>query len=193
MMKSLTIATLFILLAGAMHAGDCPHKVRIDAVTYEVPSWWCDRAIDTSLIPRAGNFMRLPAELCFGDFKIYVEKEAGQAFVKMAQSAAADSVFFKVKSGYRSMRYQAELFRKYMSDGTPFVKVAERIAPPGYSEHHTGRAFDLVADNPRFAGSEAYDWLKKKGTSFGFIESFPYDSTGLIHREPWHWYFKGLQ
>lgn len=192
-MKNALLILALLLSADSPRAGDCPDTVRIDSIAYEVPSWWCNRAVDKSLIPHPGEFMRLPAEVCFSDYKIYVAKEAGQAFVKMARDAAVDSIFFKVKSGYRSLAYQTELFRKYLSDGTPFTSVAERIAPPGYSEHHTGRAFDLVGDDPRFARSKAYGWLKKNAGMYGFIESFPNDSTNLIHREPWHWYYKGIK
>jgi D-alanyl-D-alanine carboxypeptidase len=192
-MKSTILILGLFLSVGLAYAGDCPHKVRIDTVFYEVPSWWCDRAIDTALIPRSGDFMRLPADLCSNGFSIYVKKEAGQAFVKMARKAAVDSIFFKVKSGYRSIAYQTGLYKKYMADGTAFTRVAERIAPPGFSEHHTGRAFDLVGDKGQFGKSKAYGWLKANAAQFGFVESFPIDSAGQIRWEPWHWYYKGVE
>ena len=188
-MKKILTAALLILAANSICAGECTQKVTIDSVAYTVPSWWCNRAIDTSLIPKFGDFMRLPSEFCYNDSKIYVRKDAGEAFVKMARAAAKDSVFIKVKSGFRSVQYQKSLFRKYLSDGTPFNKVAELVAPPGYSEHHTGRAFDLARTGPRFDKSRAYAWLKKNAAKYGFIESYPENSKSGIRWEPWHWYY----
>lgn len=156
---------------------------------HNVPSWWCEKLIDTSLIPIYGEFMVIPPEYCHKDFKIHVKKQAGKAFVKMAEQAAKDSIFLKVRSGFRSIAYQTTLFKKYMKDKTPFDTVALLVAPPGYSEHHTGQAFDLASDGIRFDKSPAYEWLKENASKFGFIESFPYDTTSMMKWEPWHWFY----
>ena len=192
-MKYILTAALLFLTTSSIRAGDCKQKVTIDSVAYTVPAWWCNRAIDSSAIPEVGDFMRLPTDFCYNDSKIYVRKDAGEAFVKMARAAAKDSVFIKVKSGFRSVQYQKSLFRKYLSDGTPFNKVAELVAPPGYSQHHTGRAFDLARGGLRFDKSKAYTWLKKNAAKYGFVESYPKDSKSGIRWEPWHWYYEGMK
>ncbi len=192
-MKNILIAALLLLAVSSTSAGECSQKIKIDSVTYTIPSWWCNRTIDSSLIPKPGDFMRLPAEFCHNDFRIYVRKDAGQAFVRMARAAAKDSVYIKVKSGFRSVQYQKSLFRKYLSDGTTFNKIAELVAPPGYSEHHTGRAFDLARGALRFDKSKTYGWLKKNASKYGFVESYSKDANNGIRWEPWHWYYKGMK
>ncbi|HEX2897887.1 MAG TPA: D-alanyl-D-alanine carboxypeptidase family protein, partial [candidate division Zixibacteria bacterium] len=68
-------------------------------------------------------------------------------------------------------------------------KLITFVAPPGYSEHHTGRAVDFVPSEARFAYSKIYKWLKNNAAEFGFFETFPEDTTGLVPWESWHWVY----
>jgi zinc D-Ala-D-Ala carboxypeptidase len=68
-------------------------------------------------------------------------------------------------------------------------------APPGYSEHHTGRAVDLgtagcAALDQAFAQTPAFAWLQRHAQRFGFYLSYPRDNAEGYLYEPWHWCFR---
>jgi D-alanyl-D-alanine carboxypeptidase len=68
-------------------------------------------------------------------------------------------------------------------------------APPGYSEHHTGRAVDIVcADMPyleiAFEDTQAFQWLVNHADSFGLTLSYPRGNAAGYQYEPWHWCFR---
>jgi D-alanyl-D-alanine carboxypeptidase len=79
--------------------------------------------------------------------------------------------------------------------GSP-EEAAKSVAPPGYSEHHTGYAVDLVdgyvpnADiNGNFAETKAFQWLTQRAKEFGYELSFPENNLQSVKYEPWHWRF----
>jgi predicted acetyltransferase len=68
-------------------------------------------------------------------------------------------------------------------------------APPGYSEHHSGRAIDLTTDGVQpleqeFEHTNAFRWLSANAGRFGFTLSFPPSNRYGYAYEPWHWYFE---
>ena len=72
------------------------------------------------------------------------------------------------------------------------------MAPAGFSEHHTGYAFDLADrdrpetdDEPAFETSPVSDWLKNRAAAFGFELSFPPNNWQGVSYEPWHWRYTG--
>ena len=72
------------------------------------------------------------------------------------------------------------------------------VAPPGYSEHHTGLALDIGdLDHPEtdvevsFEETPAFEWLKNNADRFGFELSFPVGNPQGVSYEPWHWRFVG--
>jgi hypothetical protein len=74
-------------------------------------------------------------------------------------------------------------------------EVLKTNAPPGYSEHHTGRAFDISCNgnsilNNAFAQTNCYTWLNKNAGEYGFSESYPENGKNVgADWEPWHWYY----
>ena len=112
--------------------------------------------------------------------------------LSMIQQAEKDGVFFKARSGFRSYSYQAQLFAARMAKGRSFEHVAKNIAPPGYSQHMLGTAFDLATDTVPFADSKAYRWLKVNAGNYGFIESYPENSELGFSWEAWHWRYIGV-
>ncbi len=169
---------------------DCADSVVIDSTRYAVPSPWCGHALDSGEWAEPAGLKKLPDDLCYQGLGIYVDSGAAEAFVRMADSAAADSVRLTVQSGYRSPRYQRKIIVKRMREGKSFAEVARYVAPPGYSEHHTGRAMDVVCRGgvkTAFAASVCYPWLKENASRFGFYETYPEHSPDGIPWEPWHW------
>jgi len=64
--------------------------------------------------------------------------------------------------------------------------------PPGYSEHHTGRAVDLATPGcppltEEFETTAAFAWLVRHAHRFGFTMRYPRGNRFGIAYEPWHW------
>lgn len=123
--------------------------------------------------------------------------DAAAAFAQMKGSAQQEGIGLIAFSGYRSPARQKELFldaqRRHGRRAA-----ALWVAPPGYSEHQTGLAFDIgdrdrpeTDDEQTFEGTPAFSWLRNRATDFGFELSFPRGNTQGISYEPWHWRFVG--
>jgi D-alanyl-D-alanine carboxypeptidase len=169
----------------------CTDTVVIDSVAYRVTDLWCDKLIDTASLAKPEDLVPLPQELTFEDYRIYVTPETRDAFVRMARAAEADSIRLTADSGYRSPAYQRRIFKQRMAAGDSFETVLNSVAPPGYSEHHTGRALDLCPSEARFAFTPAYEWLRENAARFGFRETLPEDPAAPLTWESWHWTYLG--
>lgn len=190
-MKSFLIFLGLALFSFSANAEGCKETVKIDSVEYSINKRWCGKKIDTAIIPVYEDFGLIDKQFCFEETKIYIRKEAQIAFEKMANKAMKDSVKLIVKSGFRSIKYQKQLIRKRIKEGESFQYIITYVAPPGYSEHHTGLAVDLTAIDKKYSNSKAYAWLKENASKFGFIESYPEGNNTLKTWEPWHWYYIG--
>lgn len=106
-----------------------------------------------------------------------------------------------VNSGYRSIKGQTELFKKYYDsykeDG--FTKEealiqAENMAnKPGTSEHQIGIAVDIISTDKN--SEDLYGWLADNSYKYGFILRYPINKeevTGL-NFEPWHYRYVGKE
>ena len=98
-------------------------------------------------------------------------------------------------SGFRSYDTQAELYQNYVNrDGK---EAADRYsARPGYSEHQSGLAFDLIdGQGNLLEEAGASQWLLENAANYGFIVRFlkgKEASTGYIP-ESWHLRFIGQE
>lgn len=121
--------------------------------------------------------------------------EAAQAWRAMKQAAGQDGIVLDIVSAFRDIDCQADIIRDKISRAMPMEKILTLSAPPGYSEHHTGRAVDINTPgcDPReapFADTDAFDWLSRHAGRFGFVMSYPMgNAAGLIY-EPWHWCYQ---
>ncbi|MBQ8996180.1 MAG: M15 family metallopeptidase [Oscillospiraceae bacterium] len=133
----------------------------------------------------------------------YVGKseEASRALSDMIQAASNEGVNIVFVSGYRSYDLQTGLYaNKVAQIGEPAA--AYWVAPPGTSEHQTGLAFDVNETgndeallNTGFEDTEAFRWLEKHCSEFGFILRYPKgarDITGFNY-EPWHYRYVGKE
>lgn len=103
-----------------------------------------------------------------------------------------------VACGYRSFETQAELYNnEIMSNGEE--NADKSVAPPGFSEHQTGFAFDLNLNIDTgtggiiYEGDDIYSWINENCQNYGFIIRYPVgkeDITGYIY-EPWHFRYVG--
>ena len=117
---------------------------------------------------------------------------AAAAWADMRESASRDGVELQVVSAYRSVGYQEGIIRKKIEKGQNMDEILCASAAPGYSEHHSGRALDLTTPGypvleQEFEESEAFAWLERSASRFGFRMSFPRENPHGVSYEPWHW------
>jgi D-alanyl-D-alanine carboxypeptidase len=120
--------------------------------------------------------------------------DAADAFKRMRDAALTSNIEIRIVSGFRAVAYQANLFRRKLDQGHSMKEILQVSAPPGYSEHHSGRAVDLTPRGVKpleeaFGQTDAYDWLLSNARIFGFRESYPRHNRHGIAWEPWHWTF----
>lgn len=104
----------------------------------------------------------------------------------VAFSGAADVY---INAAYRSIEDQQAIFD---------TKGSDIAALPGYSEHHSGYAFDVAvhAGGKYSAISDTghYTWLPENCKKYGFIRRYPEGKTEItgIMFEPWHYRYVGV-
>ncbi|KAF1305271.1 M15 family metallopeptidase [Enterococcus saccharolyticus] len=143
-----------------------------------------------------------------------LDKRVIQAYEDLSQAANDAGFPLAIVSAYRSVSYQEQVFQQNvdlcMSQGMTkeeaIAKTKETITEPGYSEHHTGLAIDIVDEHwqmnypkeildEEFGESEGGKWLAKHAREFGFIVRYPKDKESItqITYEPWHFRYVGVE
>jgi zinc D-Ala-D-Ala carboxypeptidase len=117
---------------------------------------------------------------------------AASHWQELRGAAARDGVELVVISAFRSFDRQFELIRAKVEAGEEISKVLRVMAPPGCSEHHSGRAVDIGTPGCKplsesFEDTEAFAWLARCGARFGFELSYPRGNSSGFRYEPWHW------
>ncbi|MCB0334369.1 MAG: M15 family metallopeptidase [Bdellovibrionales bacterium] len=124
-----------------------------------------------------------------------LHNSAASAWTALVEAAKQDRVTLLPLSGFRSYLYQQRLLERGLKHGKTISELLKSQAAPGYSEHHTGCAIDIICqDCPAlsedFEKTDAFAWLSKNAANFGFTMSFPRgNSSGFIY-EPWHWCYQ---
>ena len=135
-------------------------------------------------------------------------EEAYKPMCDMLKAARKDGMILEVCSSYRSVDRQKELFEEDMrmlvrrgySYLDAYDEVASETMPPGYSEHSTGLAFDIVALDYQMLDkkqetTEENQWLREHCAEYGFILRYPKekeDITGISY-ESWHFRYVGVE
>ena len=117
---------------------------------------------------------------------------AATAWRSMKQAAANDSVEIYIISGHRSIERQVQLIATKLAAGEAIDEILSVVAPPGCSEHHTGRAVDIGTplSTPlqlEFESTPAFRWLGQNAGKFGFHLSYPPSNEWGFVYEPWRW------
>ena len=117
---------------------------------------------------------------------------ASQAWHAMKDAASDDGHDLLIVSAFRSVDRQAEIVRAKHMSGIGNDEIFAVSAPPGYSEHHTGRAIDVstpgyLALEEEFENSPAFTWLQENAAQFGFTMTYPRGNKFGYLYEPWHW------
>ena len=124
-----------------------------------------------------------------------------EALVAMSAAAKAEvQVTLIAQSGYRSYSTQVGAFQYYV-DSLGVTAAELTSARPGFSEHQTGLAIDILdtksgcsIGGPCFGETAAGQWLVANAHRFGFILRYPADKTAITgyEYEPWHFRFVGV-
>ena len=126
----------------------------------------------------------------YGMSGAYIRKDAYEAYKKMYDAALADGYVLKVVSAYRSYMTQYYTYNNFLTKD-PVEVVDTYSARPGFSEHQTGLALDVITPGTNFNTfqySEAAKWLEENCYKFGFIIRYPADKTDITRYkyEAWH-------
>ncbi len=161
------------------------------------------------------DFVLIPEQYTITQNKMYLRKEAFEAYLQMQGAADEDEVDLKIASATRNFDYQKNIWNnkwtgftlveekdlsKSFPDGEDrFEKILEYSAVPGTSRHHWGTEIDINNANPEYfegeLGEEVYEWLTKNAPLFGFCQT--YNSKGSdrptgYNEEKWHWSYLPL-
>jgi zinc D-Ala-D-Ala carboxypeptidase len=128
--------------------------------------------------------------------------DAAAALTRMFAAAAEEiGVTLVAQSGYRSYQTQVSTYQGHVDNLG--VEAAELTsARPGFSEHQTGLAVDILdttsgcgIGGPCFGNTAGGKWLAANAHRFGFILRYPADKTDVtgFEFEPWHFRFVGTE
>jgi D-alanyl-D-alanine carboxypeptidase len=132
-----------------------------------------------------------------GNTEMEMAPVAAENITVLFKAALTDGIRFVFASGYRPYTEQASLFTNSSGHDT---EAGELVAPPGFSEHQSGLAADLILldrfcpAEGCFALSRGADWLNQNAYKYGFIVRYPLykeSSTGYEY-EPWHLRYVGV-
>ena len=123
----------------------------------------------------------------------YLTKEAKKAYDKLCDAITKDGLSLGVNSSYRSYQDQKETYDFYLkSYGQDYVN--KYVATPGYSEHQTGLALDVMSlvSSP-FKTTEEFKWMKDNAYKYGFILRYEEDKEDIVgyNYESWHYRYVG--
>lgn len=134
--------------------------------------------------------------------------EAYEPLCDMLKAGQREGLSFEICSSYRDVKRQEELFEEdlkaLVNKGYTYLQAYEEVAketmPPGYSEHSTGLAFDIVALNYQMlddgqAKTAENKWLQEHCAEYGFILRYPEDKEDItgISYESWHFRYVGQE
>lgn len=194
--KIISIALFVVLVSGVFVLTGCCDKLKENKTDYlvlvnkqhKLPDSW-EKEVQLEEAKNAWNET------------IKVEKKALKNYWKLRDELAKENVIIVLDSAYRSVKEQKELWADFEKKyGIDYVK--KTVAVPGYSEHHTGLAIDIVIKKDGKLIEENGDMIKeraifakvhKKLAKHGFILRYlegKDDITGYSY-EPWHLRYVG--
>lgn len=126
---------------------------------------------------------------------LYLRKEAKEAFEALCRDASSLGLSIRAISSYRTFDYQKGLYDNYVSVNG--VEEADTYsARPGFSEHETGLATDVMGSNgnyTKFAETNEYTWVVNNAHNYGFVIRYPENKENITKYkfESWHLRYVG--
>ena len=132
------------------------------------------------------------AEVGEEDRQFMLTPATSAAWSHMKSQAQHDGINLLMVSAFRSVQRQTEIIQQKLDAGLSIADILSVCAPPGFSEHHTGRALDISSPGhtdleEAFEHTPAFQWLARQAHRFGFSLSYPRGNVNGIGFEPWHW------
>jgi D-alanyl-D-alanine carboxypeptidase len=117
------------------------------------------------------------------------------AWEAMRTAAAGEGVTLLLVSAFRSLDYQVGIFKRKLEKGQTIEQILHVNLPPGYSEHHTGRAIDIATPGApplteEFEQTLAFRWLATHAGRWHFKMTYPRGNQHGVIYEPWHWVYQ---
>ena len=170
---------------------DEPYEARVARIFAELgipASYGVDRHMP--FYAEAGELVSAGADI-YGRERQLMPRAAFQ-WNELRTAAQQEGITLLLVSAFRSVEYQRRIFERKIAAGEPVEQILKVNAPPGYSEHHTGRAIDVTTTGcppleEEFETTPAFAWLVEKAHRFGFVLTYPRDNPFGIAYEPWHW------
>lgn len=128
-----------------------------------------------------------------------LRSDVARAYVTMKAAAAKEHIGMGITSAYRSYATQIATYDHWVR--VLGKAAADRVsARPGFSEHQTGMAIDIVRPDGRctletcFGSTSLGKWLRANCHNFGFVVRYEngYEATTGYSWEPWHLRFLGV-
>lgn len=133
------------------------------------------------------------AETSRSGYEHLLTPKVAKQWILLKRQAQSAGVKLIIVSAFRSFERQMEIVERTSEAGADIGEVLLRLAPPGCSQHHTGRAIDIGTPGCEpaslaFEETKAFRWLCENAGNYMFSLSYPKDNPyGFIY-EPWHWY-----
>jgi D-alanyl-D-alanine carboxypeptidase len=173
-------------------SSECPDRVKAVLDSLQIP---LDLIKIRSLVLQPEAEELVTVELGDDGKEHMLVPAAASAWHRLSAAARSDGVSIRIVSAFRSVERQAEIVRGKLSRGLSLESILCVSAPPGYSEHHSGRALDVTTDDVlplelEFEHTAAFRWLTENAPRYGYFLSFPPRNPFGYAYEPWHWCFK---
>jgi len=143
-----------------------------------------------------------------------LDKRVIDSYEELKEGAKKAGFDLVVVSAFRSVSYQKEVFTSRVqeakasgiSEKEAREEVKKTSTEPGYSEHHTGLALDVVDEDwqnnyqselleEEYGDAPGGKWLDENACEYGFIIRYPKDKEAItkITYEPWHLRYVGVE
>ena len=141
------------------------------------------------------NIVEIPSRYAYSDN--YAPEEILNYYKEMFYKAEEDGIELIISSAYRSYKEQEETYEYYKK-----IKGEEAVLKyaslPGYSEHQTGLAFDILTTGvltDDFEKTKEFTWLQENSYKYGFILRYPKEKENLTgyDYESWHYRYVGKE
>ncbi len=107
---------------------------------------------------------------------------------------------YQITEAHRTLEEQTSIYDSFIEErGEEQGKLLAAL--PGYSEHHSGYAFDMNVYDGQYGYSlgkaeevkEIYGWIYENADKYGFVLRYPEGKTQItgITNEPWHFRYVG--
>ncbi len=130
------------------------------------------------------------------DEDVKIEETTYNSFIKLKEFLEEKNIFIDIDDSYRTIDMQKDIYDHYKElKGQDYCN--KYVAVPGYSEHHTGLAIDIMLkiegeylreDLDLLKYSDIFKVIHENLYKYGFILRYPKDKENITeyNYEPWH-------